>query len=146
MKIQNQKKQSTKFSIKNVAIVFGEEHDNNTIDEVINILLRVPFNKISIPLNAFKGEMLDNVEEAGKKKCITVGFITSLNKETLTFNVVVFNQYKEAFDNFKEIVIQPEFTMYNDKVTKITRLVATNFDEDDDEVAESENVETTEAE
>ena len=146
MKIQNQKKQSTKFSIKNVAIVFGEEHDNNTIDEVINILLRVPFNKISIPLNAFKGEMLDKVEEGGQRKCITVGFITSLNKETLTFNVVVFNQYKEAFDNFKEIVIQPEFTMYNDKVTKITRLVATNFDEDEGEVAESENVETTEAE
>ena len=146
MKIQNQKKQSTKFSIKNVAIVFGEEHDNNTIDEVINILLRVPFNKISIPLNAFKGEMLDKVEEGGQRKCITVGFITSLNKETLTFNVVVFNQYKEAFDNFKEIVIQPEFTMYNDKVTKITRLVATNFDEDEGEGAESENVETTEAE
>ena len=146
MKIQNQKKQSTKFSIKNVAIVFGEEHDNNTIDEVINILLRVPFNKISIPLNAFKGEMLDKVEEGGQRKCITVGFITSLNKETLTFNVVVFNQYKEAFDNFKEIVIQPEFTMYNDKVTKITRLVATNFDEYEGEVAESENVETTEAE
>ena len=98
MKIQNQKKQSTKFAIKNVAIVFGDEHDNNTIDEVINILLKVPFNKISIPLNAFKGEMLDNVEEGGQRKCITVGFITSLNKETLTFNVVVFNQYKEAFD------------------------------------------------
>ena len=98
MKTQNQKKASTKFSIKNVAIVFGEDHNDNTIDEVINILLKVPFNKISIPLNAFKGEMLDNVEEAGKKKCITVGFITSLNRETLTFNVVVFNQYKEAFD------------------------------------------------
>ena len=77
-KLSNEKK-SKKFIISGVqAYISGADEFSDKIVEQINkVLNSMPFNRFSIPLNAYREDVLPN--ENGNKKCLTIGFIKKYN-------------------------------------------------------------------
>ena len=136
-KISNDNKKSTKFIVKDIPAYFLVETNEDVEQEVINTLKSVPFNRFSIPLNAYREDILG---EDGNHKCITIGFIKSFDPDTMTFNAIIFNAFKEAVDNFDTTGIEVNFGTYKDHLTRINRLALINVpalaDDEDAEAAD----------
>lgn len=147
------KKQPTKFVLKNLGIVFDDDtYSLEVLDEIIEVLKDTPFNRITIPLNAYIYALgNDDVNGKPDTRTITVGYIKSFNEETCAFNVVIFDPFKNAIKTFDDYGIEVSFGTYEGKLTKINKLNIVNIvTEDDveldevdpDEVPDAEEVES----
>ena len=118
------RKQPTKFVLKNIGIVFDDDtYSLDILDEIIEVLKDTPFNRITIPLNAYRYALgNDDINGKPDTRTITVGYIKSFNEETCTFNVVIFNPFKNAIKAFDDYGIEASFGTYEGKLTKINKL------------------------
>ena len=121
-KLSNEKK-SKKFIISGVqAYISGADEFSDKIVEQINkVLNSMPFNRFSIPLNAYREDVLPN--ENGNNKCLTIGFIKKYNNEEGTFDVVIFDTFKSAIQKFENTCIEINFGSYNGELSKINKLI-----------------------
>ena len=133
-KISNDNKKSTRFIVKDSPAYFLVETNEDIEQEVINTLKSVPFNRFSIPLNAYREDILG---EDGNHKCITIGFIKSFDPETSSFNAIIFNAFKDAVDAIDEKGIEVNFGVYKDHLTRINRLALINVAVDDETTEEA---------
>lgn len=136
-KMTNNNQKSTKFVVKDIPAYFLTDVSEDIENEVISTLKGVPFNRFSIPLNAYREDILG---EENNHKCITIGFIKSFDPDTMTFNAIIFNAFKEAVDNFDTTGIEVNFGTYKDHLTRINRLALINVpalaDDEDAEAAD----------
>ena len=65
------KKKSEKFIITGVQAYLSSDANDKILDQVNTVLNTMPFNRFSIPLNAYRESVLP--DEVGNKKCLTVG-------------------------------------------------------------------------
>lgn len=131
------KKKSEKFIITGVQAYLSSDANDKILDQVNTVLNTMPFNRFSIPLNAYRESVLP--DEVGNKKCLTVGFIKKYDKETGTFNVVIFDTFKSVIETFNEVGIEINFGSFNGELTKINKLILVNVPADDADADDEEN-------
>ena len=136
-KISNDNKNSTKVTLKDIQAFFLTEATDNVGNEIVSTLKNVPFNRFSIPLNAYRGDIFGD-EESGHK-CITIGFIKSFDPETSTFNATIFNAFKDAVDAIAEKGIGIDFGVYKEHLSRINRLILINASGATEETSEATN-------
>lgn len=139
-KLSNKKK-SEKFIITSVQAYLSDANDK-ILDQVNTVLNTMPFNRFSIPLNAYREDVLP--DEAGNKKCLTVGFVKKYDKEAGTFDVVIFDTFKSVIETFDEVGIEINFGSFNGELTKINKLILVNIpagDVEEDTVDEENDAE-----
>lgn len=143
----NNKKSNNKNNmmvLKNIPVMMIDRYgvyNEDIIADVLDVLATTKFNRLVFPLSVYK---------EGKKPLI-IGFIKSYNAETSEFNVAIYDKYKDEVKDFKEYAIEPIFGVYEEKLTKITKLniidaSVYNSNVDVEEVIKDaeNNVETTE--
>lgn len=142
-KISNENRKSTKFIIKDIPAYFADEDVSDEVaNEVIKTIDSMPFNKFSIPLNAYRDDIFG---EEGNHKCITVGFIKSYNADASTFTAIIFNAFKEAVDKMDK-GIEINFGTYKGHLTRINRLALIDVSYEDEEVVSDEDTSTDDEE
>ena len=85
-------------------------------DSLIDYLVEIPFDKISIPLYGYRSVLLNNDEMKGNA---IVGYIEGYNAETDTFSVVIHQNWTDAVETFSNPIIFPRVQAIGDTVTKI---------------------------
>lgn len=102
--------------------------------EVMAVVQSTQFDKISIPLSAYR-KSIGTQERDDDDRISTVGYIKDFDLEKNQFQVVIFNGSKEAVEAFKNPVIIPIITVYNDSLGTITKLIIDDVEpEPEDEV------------
>lgn len=92
------------------------------VEEVEAILKKVPFKEFSIPLYAYKDDVMDTQERSSK--VIQVGFVKSYNAKTKTFHILIYNGFKERIrTTIENPVISVDYSIYEEKLAKINRLI-----------------------
>ena len=135
-KMTNNNQKSTKFVVKDVPAYFLTDVSEDIENEVISTLKGVPFNRFSIPLNAYREDILG---EDGNHKCITIGFIKSFDPETSSFNAIIFNAFKDAVDAIAEKGIGIDFGVFKEHLSRINRLILINASGATEETSEATN-------
>ena len=102
-------------------LVFCKEVSDAVFDEIVDVLKKTKFNKISFPLSSYRN-LFDNTVAADDTKMLTVGYIKKFDAENLEFTVMVFPKCKEVVDAFKNPAIEVVWTEFNDKLGVITKL------------------------
>ena len=129
---KSKNKKTTKFIINNVPLVLTEANDTETdvcvVNEILDVLNNIPFDRFSIPLNANR-EFIFN--EPGNTKSITVGFIKSFDFESATFNIVIFDTFKDVVGGVNKCNVDVNFGIWNGHLSKINRLVLTKAVEEE---------------
>lgn len=122
-KTDNRRK-NTKMVLSNLNMTYppnnglGEDELRSIVNEMTDTLSTIPFNRISIPLNAKRSDIL-GVEDT---RYITIGFIRNYNPETEEFSVTILDKYKEAISKFEDPMIEVNFGHYNNSFTKINKI------------------------
>lgn len=144
-KLSNEKK-SKKFIISGVQayISGGVESSDKILEQINKVLDSMPFNRFSIPLNAYREDVLPN--ENGNKKCLTIGFIKKYNNEKGTFDVVIFDTFKSAIQKFENASIEINFGSYNGDLSKINKLILIDAGPMEDEDEAGNDAEPVDAE
>lgn len=140
----NDTTKSNKYVMKDVPVYYTNTSDlsEDVFEEVENTLKSIPFNRISIPLNAYREDVFE--DEEGNKKSVTIGFIKSFNPKALTFNVIIFDTFKSAIKKFDSVGLEVNFGVWKDHLSRINRLSLINVDTDEDSEDEESTVEQTE--
>lgn len=93
-----------------------ESTTDNTYEEVLEILSSTKFEKISIPLNAYKSKLDDTNPD--DTKITTIGYIKSFDKTKDTFTFVVFNAFKDKVKEWTNASVEAKYTVNKDKSLK----------------------------
>lgn len=122
-KKQFKNKNTTKCIIKNIPMYINDDANIEVIDEIIEIIASIPFNKFSVPLNAYRKSVLD---EPDSTKSLTVGFVRGFNDDDATFDVIIFDTFEDAVKKFNKCGIEINFGIWKDHLSKINKLTLIN--------------------
>ena len=138
-KISNENKNTTKFTLKDIQAFFLQEASEDISREVLSTIKSIPFNRFSIPLNAYRCDIFGTEDDASSHKCITIGFIKSFDPDTCTFNATIFNAFKDAVNEISEKGIGIDFGVFKDHLSRINRLILINASGATEETSEATN-------
>ena len=113
----NKKPQQTHLK---VGIVIPDGTSEEVLNEILEVLEKTPFNKVSVPISTYRYLVEDNIAD-DDNRVITVGYIKSFDAENHEFNVVVFGANKPAIDEFVNPALELVFSEYNNKLGVITK-------------------------
>lgn len=110
-------------------------------DEIMDVVRSTRFHRVSIALNSYRRNH-NMAASADDNRVITIGYIKSYNAETNTFQVVIFNNAKEAVEKFKNPHIEVAYSSYKDKLNVITKFIIAPEEDavEDDTVVDSDAV------
>lgn len=104
--------------------------------ETMAVIQSTQFDKISIPLSAYRAS-IGTKETEDDNRVSTVGYIKDFDLEKNQFQVVIFNGNKETIEAFKNPIIIPVITVYNNSLGTIVKFII-----DDQKETKSEDQET----
>lgn len=114
----NFKQQTKKSVVKRLAIKLGKSSGKFTQEDLETVLGNITFDLININLTAKKSYV--GIKGVGYAP---IGFVNGFDKETKTFDVVVFENKVQAVEKLGDIVITARaFTTKEGNITKITGL------------------------
>lgn len=102
-------------------LVLCKNASDSVFDEIVDVLKKTKFNKISFPLSSYRN-LFDDTVAADDTRMLTVGYIKKFDAENLEFTVMVFPKCKEVVDTFKSPAIEVVWTESNDKLGVIIKL------------------------
>lgn len=110
-------------------------------DEIMDVVRSTRFHRVSISLNSYRRNH-NMAASADDTRVITIGYIKSYNAETNTFQVVIFNNAKEAVEKFKNPHIEVAYSSYKDKLNVITKFIIAPEEDavEDNTVADDDTV------
>lgn len=87
--------------------------------EFVDIMSKIPFDKISIPLYSYKCLIHNNDSMPGNAVC---GYIEGYNADTDTFNVVVHERYTDVIGGYDNPIIFPRVVVDRNDSNKIVMI------------------------
>ena len=121
-------------------VTIPDNGSDKVADQFFDALEEIPFNKISIPIYAYKST-LHELADGEKNSNITVGYIKKYNAEKRVFKVFIFDKF---IDDIKKIIKEAEadckFNTYKGDLTTITKI---NIEVSDDEESTDEESSNT---
>lgn len=103
-------------------LVFDDGVSEDLKKEIIDVLKSSRFNKLSYPIVSYRKLIAENSDEEDTK-IITVGYIKKYIKDENKFIFNIFNNCKDAVNNFTNPVIKVTFTEYDGKLGIISKII-----------------------
>lgn len=87
-------------------------------EALADVLESIPFDKVNIPINAYRSELKNDLEATGN---IPVGNVDSYNRETGEMTVTIIEKYADTIlNNYQDPIIYPKVRVNKDgEVVKI---------------------------
>ena len=115
-----------------IPVFLSKDVDKNIHDEIIDVLSNTKFNKISIPVYAYRDLIDDNTENVNK--LFNIGYIRKYDAKAKTFTVIIFNKFVDTIKSINEVMIHPvhidDHKGHLRTITKFTILPVTKMEED----------------
>jgi hypothetical protein len=117
------KNAKAKAPIKSITakLVFCKDLSDEVYNEIIDVLKKTKFNKISFPLNTYRYLVDDSVDE-NDTRMLTVGYIKKFDAEKQEFTVAVYPKSYDAVSAFENPSVEVVWTEFKGKLGVITKL------------------------
>lgn len=94
--------------------------NENIVNEILDVLSKAKFNKISVPLNTYRW-MTENTADKTDTRVSTIGYIRYYNAETREFSLVVFPSFIDMVKSLGDVAVELQFTEFKEKLGTITK-------------------------
>lgn len=94
--------------------------NENIVSEILDVLEKNRFNKISIPVGTYRNLIESNIDADDTRVC-TIGYVRGYNAETEEFTVIVFSKFIDLIKSHGDIAMELQFTEYKEKLGTITK-------------------------
>lgn len=89
------------------------EYDGDSLKDILD---KVPFELVNVPLYSYNNILLGNEDRAGNQ---VVGYVYGYDRKTDTFNVVIHEKYAKIVSGFNKPIIFPRVQLIGDKVARV---------------------------
>jgi hypothetical protein len=98
-----------------VALSLPADLNNDIANEILDVLASTKFNKISIPLGAYRN-MIDAAAEENDIRVCTIGYIKNYDVVNKVFTVIIFDRFLEVIKNpeLGQLKMELAFTTYKE--------------------------------
>jgi hypothetical protein len=102
-------------------LAFYKDLPDEVYNEIIDVLKKTKFNKISFPLNTYR-YLIDETVDDIDTRMATVGYIKRFDADKLEFTVAVYPKSHDAVAAFENPVVEVVWTEFKGKLGVITKL------------------------
>ena len=98
-----------------VPLLLPADLNEDITNEILDVLASTKFNKVSIPLGAYRNLIEDTAEEGDTRVC-TIGYIKNYDVVSKTFAVIIYDKFLETIKNpeLGELKMSLVFTTYKE--------------------------------
>lgn len=105
-------------------LIFDEGVSDNIAKEILDVLAKMRFDKISIPIGTYRYNLGEDVAE-GDNRISTIGYIRRYDSESEEFTVIIFSNFIDIVKDMGDIAVDLTFltNKAGDRLGTITKFV-----------------------
>jgi len=110
-------------------LIFDGTLSDNVIEEILDVLAEMKFNKISVPVGTYR-YILEPENQEDTRIC-TAGYVKNYNAEKQEFTIILFSKVRDVIKDLGDLCVELICTVYGGKLGTITKFNILPYDEDE---------------